>query len=399
VIPRLLSPAEAGSRLAAQVKDKWAAAICAETRGDPFPFQVPLSPNVTSGAIVERHLMDSWGDWRAEWRRLGLPTSEGAGCWLTESTLSVARGEPVGFPKTLHASDLESAVAAVSVLGSEPTRFDLARARDIAQHLHSRRAGLGPGTLKKSIALSEPDLRALLGVLDWLADHPDLSEWSVRQLPIPRVHTKWMDKRMSLIRELTGRDLQSELRKRPTAVHLTYVDPVYLAGSDRPRKHDSWTAGDSHEIPYAPHTVLVVENRDCRVFFPEVADTVVVEGGGAAATALLAEIPWVRDAERVVYWGDMDADGYAILDQFRAALPKATSIFMDVFTMNRYEEQGVSEDKDGIPLKPSRRKLGELTEEERAAYDMVATAGPARFRRIEQEKLPIQEAAAILRAI
>lgn len=94
----------------------------------------------------------------------------------------------------------------------------------------------------------------------------------------------------------------------------------------------------------------------------------------------------------------MDADGYAILDQFRAALPKTTSIFMDVLTMNRYDDQGVSEDKDGVPLKPSHRKLGELTEEERAAYDMVATAGPARFRRIEQEKLPIQEVAAVLRA-
>jgi hypothetical protein len=393
-----LDPAEAGARLAAQVSDKWAAALCAETRGGPFPFQVPLSPNVNSGAIVERHLLDSWGDWRAEWRRLGLPTAEGVGCWVAESTLSVARGEPVEFPKTLHAPDLASAVAAVSVLGGEPTRTDLVRARDIAQHLHSRSAALSASTLKKAVGLAEPDLHALLRVLDWLADHPDVGAWSVRQLPIPRVHTKWLDKRMSLIRDLTGRDLHSELRKRPTAVHLTYVDPVYLAGSNRPRKHDSWTAGDSHEIPYTPHTVLVVENRDCRVFFPEVSDTVVIEGVGAAATALVAEIPWVRDAERVVYWGDMDADGYAILDQFRAALPKVSSILMDIFTMNRHEEQGVSEDKDGTPLKPARRKLGQLTEEERAAYDMVATAGPARFRRIEQEKLPIEEAAVILRA-
>lgn len=396
MIPQLVSPAEAGARLAAQVRRRWADAVCAETRGEPYPFKVPLSPNVTSGAIVERHLLDLWGDWRAEWRRLELPTSEGSGIWVAASRLSISGGEPVDVPKVLHAPDLPSAVAALSLLGGELSRTDFARDRYIAQHLHSRNGGLTAGTLKRVAALSESDLDALLLVLDWLADHPDLSGWSARQLPIPRVHTKWLEMHLPLVRELTGRDLESELRKRPTAVHLTYVDPVYLA--EGCRRHDSWTAGDEHELAYPAHTVVVVENRDCRIFFPPIEGTVVVEGGGAAATALVADIPWVRAAEQVVYWGDMDADGFAILDRFRAMLPRVSSIFMDILTMNRHEEQGVSEDKDGNPLKPCDRKLPELTEDERAAYEMVATAGPAKFRRIEQEKLPIEEAAARLRS-
>lgn len=243
-------------------------------------------------------------------------------------------------------------------------KVDLGRARDIARRLHVAGATLTPGNLKKVTAFSETDVAALLRVLEWLAIHPDVSRWSARQLPIPRVHTKWLDKQKALVRALTGRDLDSELRARPIAVHLTYVDPAHLA--DGCRRHDAWTRGDQHDIAYPPKTVLVVE------------------------------IPWVRDAERVVYWGDMDAEGYAILDRFRAVLPKVRSILMDHASMSRYAEQGVSEDKDGNPLKPCSTGLSVLEDAERDAYDMIATSGPAEFRRIEQEKLPIEDAVAAL---
>jgi len=397
VSARLVRPVDAGAKLARQVKDKWAAAVCAETRGEEFPFQVSLRPNVTSGAIVERELMDSWGEWRAEWRRLGMPTEAGAGPWVNSPELSV-RQQRIAAPMSLHAPDLASAEAALAVLGGGPVAVDVEAAREIAQSMRAAGVLLTPGTLKKVVDLHQTDREALRRVLGFLAEHPDVSHWSARQLPIPRVHTKWLDKFMVLVSSLTGRDLDSELRKRPTVVHLTYVDPTYLARPDNPRKHDSWTAGDSHELAYQPRTVVVVENRDCRVFFPQLDGAIVVEGGGAAATALVAEIPWVRDAERVVYWGDMDTDGYAILARFRAALPKASSILMDLYTMNRHAEQGVSEDKDRNLLKPSDHTLNGLTEDERAAYDMVATAGPAEFRRIEQEKLPIEEAAELVRS-
>lgn len=139
--------------------------------------------------------------------------------------------------------------------------------------------------------------------------------------------------------------------------------------------------------------MVVVENRDCRVFFPPFEGAVIVEGSGSAATALVAEIPWVRGADRVVYWGDMDAEGYAILDRFRAALPtQVDSILMDSVTMTRYADLGVSTDKDGRPLGPCAARLPELSDGEAAAYAMIATSGRTDFRRIEQEKLPIEEA-------
>ena len=90
--------------------------------------------------------------------------------------------------------------------------------------------------------------------------------------------------------------------------------------------------------------------------------TVVVEGGGKAAAALLANVPWIRAADHVVYWGDIDADGYAILDRFRATLAEPTpdgapakrvdSILMNAADLHRYAEHGVNHDKAGRPLGP-----------------------------------------------
>jgi hypothetical protein len=113
-------------------------------------------------------------------------------------------------------------------------------------------------------------------------------------------------------------------------------------------------------------------------------------------------VTWLRTAEHVAYWGDIDADGYAILDRFRAAMaiptPDGTpaknvdSILMDATDLNRYADHGVNHDKAGRPIKPSSADLEHLTASEATAYAAVATAGPAQFRRIEQEAIPLTHA-------
>ncbi|WP_255462880.1 Wadjet anti-phage system protein JetD domain-containing protein [Amycolatopsis sp. YIM 10] len=143
--------------------------------------------------------------------------------------------------------------------------------------------------------------------MTWLHQHPDASAWPLRQLPVPGMHTKWLDTPGALLREVAGRDVRDEVRPRLTVTHLTYVDPDHAASGRR--RHDAWTTGDVHDIAYQPRVVLVVENRDSRLWFPPVRDTIVVEGGGKAASALLANVPWIRAADHVVYWGDIDATG------------------------------------------------------------------------------------------
>jgi hypothetical protein len=232
----------------------------------------------------------------------------------------------------------------------------------------------------------------LLAALTWLAEHPDLGGWTRRQAPIPGIDTKWLNRREGLVAALTGRDLAAEMRPRRAVVHVTYADPAYRASGAR--HHDAWTEGDSHTPAYRPEVVVVVENRDCRLWFPETAGILVVEGEGKAAVTL-ASIPWLQDARRIVYWGDIDTEGFAILNAFRTELAlhgrTVESLLMDGLAYARYHELGVNHDRHGRALRPSSTRLATLTEAEAECYSAVATAGDAIARRIEQERIPTED--------
>ncbi|TDB97140.1 Wadjet anti-phage system protein JetD domain-containing protein [Actinomadura sp. 7K534] len=391
----LLTPSDAIEKLHRQVERKWPAAVCADLGvGDPVTFSVPLRPGVSTGTAVARLGYAAWHEWHMRWREFA---DRHPGVQIVRKPVSV-QGVKGDYPATLVA-DLDAAAALVSA--TAPPAVDVARARALASSLLFTGAILTPATLRATCQLGADDAEVLLSAVTWLSQNPDASAWTARQLPVPGMHTKWLDTHGALLRDVAGRDVRDEVRPRPAVLHLTYADPEHAASGRR--RHDAWTTGDTHDIAYRPRIVLVVENRDSRLWFPPVRDTVVVEGGGKAAAALLADVPWIRAADHIVYWGDMDADGYAILNGFRAALaepapdgapPKTvTSILMDVTDLHRYAAHGVNHDKGGRPIKASPAVLTHLTEGEAAAYDTVATAGPAPFRRIEQEAIPLTDAA------
>ncbi|MEV4004263.1 Wadjet anti-phage system protein JetD domain-containing protein [Actinomadura sp. NPDC049753] len=394
--PRLVAPADAVESLRRKVHQKWAAAVCADLGvGDPVTFSVPLRPGVSTGSAVARIGHAAWHEWHVGWREFA--DRHRTGVLIVRKPVSV-QGVTDDYPAMLVAG-LDAAVALVSESGPPPVEVD--RARALASSLRSTGAVLTPATVRAAYQLGADDTEVLLSAVTWLRRNPDAGAWTARQLPVPGMHTKWLDTHGALLRDVAGRDVRDEVRPRPAVLHLTYVDPGHVASGRR--RHDAWTTGDTHDIAYRPRIVLVVENRDSRLWFPPVRDTIVVEGGGKAAAALLANVPWLRTAEHIVYWGDIDADGYAILDRFRAALsepapdgapPKpVTSILMDATDLHRYAQHGVNHDKAGRPIKTSPAILPHLTEAEATAYDTVATAGPTPFRRIEQEMIPLAHAA------
>ncbi|SPT51284.1 Uncharacterized protein conserved in bacteria [Actinomadura madurae] len=391
---RLITPAVALDSLRRKVHQKWAAAVCAELgAGEPITFSVPLRPGVSTGSAVARLGYPDWHEWHMRWREFADRT----GVLIVRKPVSV-QGVTDEYPAMLVAG-LDAAVALVS--GTEPPTVDIDRARALASSLRSAGAVLTPATLRAVYALGVDDVEVLLSAVTWLRENPDASAWTARQLPIPGMHTKWLDTHGALLRDAAGRDVRAEVRSRPAVLHLTYVDPGHAASGSR--RHDAWTTGDTHDIAYRPRIVLVVENRDSRLWFPPVPGTIVVEGGGKAAAALLANVPWIRAADHIVYWGDIDADGYAILDRLRAALaeptpdgapPKpVTSILMGAADLHQYAPHGVNHDRSGRLIKPSPAILRHLTEAEAIAYDTIATAGPTPFRRIEQEAIPLAHAA------
>ena len=105
---------------------------------------------------------------------------------------------------------------------------------------------LSPGVLTSVCRLDDQDVDALTSAIAWLAEHPALDEWTARQLPVRGTHSKWVESHRSLLTRITGRDLEAEIRPRLAVVHLTYLDPDYVATGGR--RHDAWTSGDRHSL-------------------------------------------------------------------------------------------------------------------------------------------------------
>jgi len=394
---RLVLPGEAAAAAVAAACAGVNSAVCAEVLGAPAP---PLSIALRPAVRPRDRSALGYGNWQAwadAWHDVAPGLPEGVELLRTELD-----GDTV--PSALRLMGLDAALAlarAHRVDGAAALEATVASVRHLAAELVATGGMVTPENLRDLAASTDHDAAVALAVTGWLADHEDLGSWSMRQLPVPGMPTKWPAAHAGLVLRLTGRDLRAETRARPAVAHVTYVDAAYRAAGLR--AHDAWTAGDAHEPAYQPRVVLVVENRDCRLWFPPFPDTVVVEGGGKAASALLADVAWVRAAETVVYWGDIDAEGFAILDHFRAAMAErqvpVRSILMDGVAFARYAELGVSRDERGHTIASSRARLVHLEPDEVVAYTQVATAGPQPVRRIEQERIPLDDAVDELRRV
>lgn len=388
----LLSPSDVASVIAGKLSKSWAERVCAEVLKEPKnPVRCPVRPNIKTQADVERIGIGRWSEWCLTWKDNDLAAQPGVHCDNSEITVW---GVTSTQPYAVIADSLESGLRMIRQFPECSLGIDIGRARLIAARFQEEGARLTPRAVKAAYRLPDADVDVAIAAVAWLRDHPDLSTWTIRQLPVPGMHTKWIADHAALIHSLVGREVAKEARPRLSVVHLTYVDPDYRAGGGR--HHDAWTAGDCHQLAYRPRFVLVVENRDSRLWFPELAHTIVVEGAGKAAAASLANIEWIMDSEHLVYWGDIDCEGFSILNNFRATMEPlgkhVDSILMDATAHARYSHLGVDRDQHGTLLKPTNVRLPHLRGAECEGYARVATLGNAGFRRIEQERIPLEDA-------
>ncbi|MBM0255559.1 Wadjet anti-phage system protein JetD domain-containing protein [Micromonospora sp. 4G55] len=180
-------------------------------------------------------------------------------------------------------------------------------------------------------------------------------------------------------------------------MHFTYLDPAHLAAGGR--RHDSVTIGDRALPEYQPRVVIISENKDTAIHFPALDGAVSVEGVGRGGRTIAA-LPWVTGAEHILYWGDMDADGLEILNEFRAAGVPAGSLFMDLTAYTRWERFGTNSDARGRPLQARRPRLVPfLTDAEEALYQCLTAETWTRHRRVEQERVPLDAAASAVRRL
>lgn len=321
-----------------------------------------------------------WQDW-----------ADRAGVELELRQVSYVRGSVQDIAAGVRVPSAD--VAAEVVGGGWPARLERGRRR--AARLRSQFPEVDAAFVVRAVDdWSDVDVDLLCRTAAWFAG-PHPSGLTARQVPVEGLGTKWLDRRQGVVRRLAGVDALDLVPGRPQRAHLTYLDPAHRARGGR--RHDVVTDGDIDALAYRPRVVLISENRDTAQLFPEVVGGIAIEGDGNGP-GLVPRIPWVRAAEHVVYWGDLDARGLEILDAFRGALgARVRSMFMDTSAYHRWELYGVDHDHDGKLLGPRpARPLENLEPGELAIYRSLCSAEWAGHRRIEQERIRLEWAAAEL---
>lgn len=248
---------------------------------------------------------------------------------------------------------------------------------------------------------SSEDFERLVSLLAWLEANP-ASGLYLRQIPVGGLDTKWFEKRTGLVagllrsvRGVADGDGDSHLIfglcKPAHRARIRILCPIL-------RRHVGGLCdieapvGELAALPIAPQTVVIVENQETGLALPDAPGTVAILRLGNAVSAL-GSLPWLRDSD-VVYWGDIDTHGFAILDRARRAVPQLRSVLMDEATLLSHQTLWVQESVQ-CPNVP----LDLLTQEERSVYDMLRanTLGPRV--RMEQERLGWSAAMAALKLV
>jgi hypothetical protein len=126
-------------------------------------------------------------------------------------------------------------------------------------------------------------------------------------------------------------------------------------------------------------TVYIVENEITYLALPNVPDAIAIFGGGYAVSVLKL-LPWLQN-RNLIYWGDLDTHGFAILNQVRTHHPHVKSLLMDRSTLLGHESQWVREPR------PTNVHLIYLTPEEDDLYRYLVEDTYQPSLRLEQERI------------
>ncbi len=222
----------------------------------------------------------------------------------------------------------------------------------------------------------------------WIEAHSG-PEVYLRQVDVPGVDTKFIERHRTILAALLDCQLP------PERIDVT-CPPSDFAGRYRLRGKSAYvrfrrlgaTTGFSElsvrveefaAMPPVERTVFVVENEVTYLAFPQVPDAIVVFGGGYAVSRL-EPLPWLT-ARELIYWGDIDTHGFAILDRLRRAFGHARSMLMDRATLLAHEGQWVTEPT------PTDAPLTLLEPDEAALYTDLVEDTLGHAVRLEQERV------------
>lgn len=376
------TPAQVVADITRRLANNWHVHIAG---GEPaFPHAFPLGRPTAADlkgdyAFFYARTVD-WQDW-----------AKTHGAVLTYTNRVAKGGTTQSVPTHVTIDGIDKAAATVG--GEWPARLVRARRRrSVLRDRYPQVSDLAR-TIRLVDKYTELDFTLLTTVADWFLEDPLRAQAGVtpRQVPLPGVHAKWLQGHSAGVQALTGLEDLGLLPPHPARIHFTYLDPAYRGTGGR--IHDSATVGDSFTPAYSPRVVVISENKDTAIHFPELPGGISVEGVGKGGKTPAA-FPWLREAPTVIYWGDIDSDGYEILNGYRLDFDRdIDSILMDSATYEAYEQFGTNHDKNGNLLTPAGSKVVDrLRADEQAMYGRILDPAHAGHRRIEQERIPLDVA-------
>ncbi len=331
------------------------------------------------------HRFDEATEWAERFRR-DSHTRNGQSRFRTEQRVRISRGVGVNeVPSRIHIDSFEQLC---KLLGTEAEVRQAKAMIDAAADLddrivawvqeHPHRA------LEHGAVWSE-----ILATVRWIAEH-DTTNLYVRHIDLAGVDTKFVEHNAKVLGQLltivlpdervhpTGRNFATRFgfRTKPgfTRLRLLTPLPTFPPISDVQLRTDELAALD---LPVS--TVFIIENETSYLAFPAVADAIAIWGEGFGVTTLDA-LPWLADKE-IVYWGDIDTHGFAILNRLRQRFPTVRSTLMDRDTLLAHSDQYAREDNPTTAPQPH------LTQAEASLYDDLIEDRYGPNTRLEQERI------------
>lgn len=211
----------------------------------------------------------------------------------------------------------------------------------------------------------------------------------IRELPIT-VHTKFVERNQSVIKELLdiliSEHINIDEKLFEKRFNLKYAEPqIRFKVLDKEISQKFFSGIDDLAIPVSQfeilnlpiRRVLVVENKTTlytTLTLPKMDGAIAIFGSGYSVYNL-KNVKWFGALE-ILYWGDIDVQGFEILSQFRSYFPQTKSFLMDNGTFDKHFENDTGT-ATSISIKLN------LTKEELQLYDILKTKNW----RLEQEKI------------
>lgn len=360
--------------IAARIRRRWddGSLLRCYANGDPFdPIEVPIRgpkpSQVGDDIAAARKWVAALDAGRRDDRRYTLQ-------WQSIGGRQVGRNR---LPVRAVVSSKDQAWALLGVAASVRRFEELLAA---AQH-HPRVREWIVGNPLRALEM-EHQMPQLIAAHEWLDVHRGSFRY-LREISAPGVDTKFAERYRPVLAAMLGVSSTSSgfladlgLRSKPGLVRLR---PAPSLGLPAPLTELALRSEELAQLTLEPRVAVIVEN-EISYLSVEVPDDGVVIWGRGFDVDNVGRLRWLADAD-VLYWGDIDTHGFAILDRLRAWLPRTRSVLMDRETLLAHRERWVSEDR------PATSVLTRLTHDERNLYLELVADGLGQRVRLEQERI------------